>query len=155
MPGVSGVFFGALGNAGLTFSPSRRGATSATSRLWCMPRMLYFRAVHAAFWLSALGLSIGIVGTGRGGSAAIQSLPEQVDIMETRYQIKVDIRGVINSRNMILGEDLSGSDGVLARDHAQRRLSKPPSRTFSSQGSRLKWMDGRGLGLGIGEKLSL
>jgi hypothetical protein len=65
------------------------------------------RAVHAAFALSALGLSIGIVGTGRVGSALIQSLLEQATILEKRFQIKISIRGIINSRSMILGEDVS------------------------------------------------
>lgn len=160
MPGVSGVFFGALGNAGVNVLSISQGCDerNISAVVYAKDATRALRAVHAAFWLSALGLSIGIVGTGRVGSAVIQSLLEQVAIMETRYQIKVHIRGVINSRNMILGEDLSEVlTEKLARDHASAQaLSKPPSRTFSLSGlaSEVDGPDGDS-DLGIGEKLGL
>jgi aspartate kinase len=138
MPGVSGVFFGALGNAGVNVLSISQGCDerNISAVVYARDATRALRAVHAAFWLSALGLSIGIVGTGRVGSAVIQSLLEQTAILEKRYQIKVDIRGVINSRNMILGEDLSEVlTEKLARDHASaQERSNPPSRTFSLSG---------------------
>ncbi len=109
IPGVCGVFFGAMGTAGVNILAISQGCDelniSAVVSASDATRAL--RAVHAAFWLSALGLSIGVVGTGRVGSAVIQSLLEQTAILEKRYQIKVNIRGVINQRNMLLGEDVS------------------------------------------------
>ena len=111
MPGVAGVFFSAMGNAGVNILSISQGCNerniSAVVAASDATRAL--RAVHAAFWLSALGLSIGVVGTGRVGSAVLQSLLEQTAILEQRYQIKVNIRGVINQRNMLLGEDLSNT----------------------------------------------
>merc|ERR1711988_1841821 len=129
IPGVCGVFFGAMGTAGVNILAISQGCDerniSAVVSASDATRAL--RAVHAAFWLSALGLSIGVVGTGRVGSAVIQSLLEQTAILEKRYQIKVDIRGVINSRNMILGEDLSEVlTEKLARDHASAQERSSP-----------------------------
>jgi hypothetical protein len=67
------------------------------------------RAVHSAFWLSSLELSIGIVGTGRVGSALLQTLLSNLTMLEARLGLRVKIRGVANSRKMLLGEDLTGS----------------------------------------------
>lgn len=156
MPGVSGVFFGALGNAGINVLSISQGCDerNISAVVYAKDATRALRAVHAAFWLSSLGLSIGIVGTGRVGSAVIQSLLEQTAIMEKRYKIKVDIRGVINSRNMALGEDLSGVlTEKLARDHASSARS--PGRTFSLEGLSSDVDSSADSNKGMGEKKGL
>ena len=64
------------------------------------------RAVHAAFWLSSLDLSIGVVGVGRVGSAVLQSLIDQITVLSDRFGINMNIRGIANSRRMLLGDNL-------------------------------------------------
>ena len=111
MPGVAGLFFGALGDASVNVLSIAQGCDerniSAVVQTKDATRAL--RAVHAAFWLSSLELSIGIVGTGRVGSALLQALLENLDILEQRLGLRVKIRGVANFRKMLLGEDLTGS----------------------------------------------
>ena len=48
-------------------------------------------------------LFLGIVGTGRVGSAVIQSLIEQSEILGQRFGLNIKVRGIANSRKMILG----------------------------------------------------
>lgn len=111
MPGVAGLYFGALGDASINVLSIAQGCDerniSAVVHTKDATRAL--RAVHSAFWLSSLELSIGIVGTGRVGSALLQALLENLDILEQRLGLRVKIRGVANSRKMLLGEDLTGS----------------------------------------------
>jgi len=111
MPGVAGLFFGALGDASINVLSISQGCDerniSAVVHSKDATRAL--RAVHSAFWLSSLELSIGIVGTGRVGSALLQALLENLDMLEARLGLRVKIRGVANSRKMLLGEDLTGS----------------------------------------------
>jgi aspartokinase/homoserine dehydrogenase 1 len=65
--------------------------------------------VHSAFWLSALNLNIGIVGTGRVGSEVVMAILEQLDLLGVRFGLKIAIRGIANSRKMLLDEDLGPS----------------------------------------------
>jgi hypothetical protein len=106
------------------------------------------RAVHSAFWLSSLELSIGIVGTGRVGSALLQTLLENLDILEQRLGLKVKIRGVANSRKMLLAEDLSVSlRDVMSYFDTDQYAGLP---TYSSCGAPAAGGDGGGGGGGGG-----
>lgn len=131
MPGVAGLFFGALGDASVNVLSIAQGCDerniSAVVQTKDATRAL--RAVHAAFWLSSLELSIGIVGTGRVGSALLQALLENLDILEQRLGLRVKIRGVANSRKMLLGEDLTGSlREILSyfKENATTSVNAPP-----------------------------
>lgn len=110
MPGVSGIFFGALGTAQVNVLSIAQGCDerniSAVVYSHEAPRAL--RAVHAAFWLSSLEINIGILGTGRVGSAVVQNLLDQAKLLEERFSLRLKIRGITNSTKMILGDDLMG-----------------------------------------------
>mmetsp|Transcript_13662 Transcript_13662/g.22791 ORF Transcript_13662/g.22791 Transcript_13662/m.22791 type:complete len:919 (+) Transcript_13662:124-2880(+) len=111
LPGVSGLFFGALGDASINVLSISQGCDerNISAVVYSCDATRALRAVHASFWLSSLELSIGIVGTGRVGSALLQGLLEHLELLEDRLGIKLKIRGVCNSRKMLLGEDLSDS----------------------------------------------
>ena len=109
MPGVSGVFFGALGDAGINILSISQGCDerNISAVVYGSEATRALRAVHSAFWLSSLDLNIGVLGTGRVGSALLQSLLEQMEVLGARFGLNVKIRGVANSRNMVLGDDLA------------------------------------------------
>jgi len=111
MPGVSGVFFGALGDAGINILSISQGCDerNISAVVYGSEATRALRAVHSAFWLSSVELSIGVLGTGRVGSALLQSLLEHMEVLGARFGLKVKIRGVANSRHMVLGDDLSSS----------------------------------------------
>jgi aspartokinase/homoserine dehydrogenase 1 len=109
VPGVSGIFFGALGTAKVNILSVAQGCDerNISAVVDTSQAAKALRAVHAAFWLSSLDLSVALIGTGRVGSAIIQMLINQVRIMEDRFGIKINIRAVANSKKMILSKDLT------------------------------------------------
>lgn len=108
-PGIAGVFFAALGAARVNILSIAQGCDerNISAVVYSSDATRALRAVHSAFWLSSMDISIGIIGTGRIGSAVIKTLLEQIHLIEDRFGIKLNIRGVINSRKMCLGENLS------------------------------------------------
>lgn len=108
-PGVSGIFFGALGEASINVLSISQGCDekNISAVVYSKDATRALRAVHSAFWLSSLDLSIGIVGTGKVGSAVIITLLEQLSILNKQFGINIKIRGIANSRVMLLGENLT------------------------------------------------
>jgi aspartokinase/homoserine dehydrogenase 1 len=110
-PGVSGLFFGALGSASVSILSISQGCDerniSAVVHSKDATRAL--RAVHSAFWLSSLELSVAVIGTGRVGSALLTTLLENLNLLSNRFDVKLKIVGIANSRKMILGDDLTTS----------------------------------------------
>lgn len=60
-PGVSGIFFGALGNSSINILSISQGCDerNISAVVYTKDATKALRAVHAAFWLSSLDLSIG------------------------------------------------------------------------------------------------
>ena len=108
MPGVSGIFFGALGDARINVLSISQGCDerNISAVVYGRDATRALRAVHSAFWLSSLDLSIGIVGTGRVGSAVLQAIMEQIQMLTERFGISLNIRGIANSKKMLLGTNL-------------------------------------------------
>lgn len=108
MPGVSGIFFGALGDARINVLSISQGCDerNISAVVYGKDATRALRAVHSAFWLSSLDLSIGIVGTGRVGSAVLQAVMEQIQMLSERFGINLNIRGIANSKKMLLGANL-------------------------------------------------
>lgn len=109
MPGVSGLFFGALGGAQVNVLSVAQGCDerNISAVVYMRDAAKALRAVHAAFWLSALEINICIVGAGRVGSAVIQTILDQSSILERRFGLNIKLRGVANSSHMLTGTDLS------------------------------------------------
>lgn len=100
MPGVSGIFFGALGKAKINIYSIAQGCDerNISAVVPGVDASRALRAVHAAFWLSSIEISIGLVGTGRVGSAFLCTLLEQIKVLSERFSLNIKIRGITNSK---------------------------------------------------------
>lgn len=129
-PGVSGIFFSALGDASINILSISQGCDekNISAVVYASDATKALKAVHSAFLLSSLDLSIGIVGTGRVGSAVILTLLEQIELLNHQFGLNIKIRGIANSNSMILGEDLTENLKTLLDD-----FFPPPSASLSSK----------------------
>lgn len=59
------------------------------------------------------------------GSAVIQSLMEQRILLKKRFGINIHIRGIANSRSMLLGDDLG--DDLIGEDPSLHTLPPYPN----------------------------
>lgn len=127
MPGVSGIFFGALGDASINVLSISQGCDerNISAVVYAKDATRALRAVHSAFWLSSLDLNIGIIGTGRIGSALLQTLLDQLRNISERFDLNVNIRGVANSKKMLLGENLT--DNLKSKLHLFNCSSMKPT----------------------------
>lgn len=108
--GVSGIFFDALGKARINVLAISQGCDerniSAVVHADESGRAL--KAVHAAFWLSSQVLTIGIVGsTGKVGNCLLQTILDTREMLKERFDIDIQVRGVMSSRKMLLAENLN------------------------------------------------
>jgi aspartokinase/homoserine dehydrogenase 1 len=105
-PGVSGRFFGAMGSAGINIRAIAQGSSerniSAVISQEDSARAL--RAAHAAFYLSNLTLSIGIIGTGLIGSEFLRQLRAQEEYLRKERKLDVQVRAIANSKKMLLSD---------------------------------------------------
>ena len=107
MPGVAGIFFGALGAAGINVLSISQGCDerNISAVVYAKDSAKALRAAHSAFWLSSQNISVGIIGTGRVGHAVVQTLTEQIRVLEERFGLTVSIRGVASSTTMVLDDE--------------------------------------------------
>jgi bifunctional aspartokinase / homoserine dehydrogenase 1 len=118
--GMAGKFFSALGKAGISVRAIAQGSSerniSAVIEQAEATRAL--RAVHSAFYLSNQTLSIGVIGTGLIGGALLSQLQTRIEELKRHRGIDLRVRGVMNSRQMIL------ADRHLALDRWRDELSE-------------------------------
>ena len=109
VPGVSGIFFGALGGASVNILSISQGCDerNIAAVVYTKDSTKALRAVHSAFWLSSLEVSVAIVGVGRVGSALLKALIDNLSLLSKRFDLKIKIVGIANSKKMILAEDLT------------------------------------------------
>jgi bifunctional aspartokinase / homoserine dehydrogenase 1 len=135
MPGVSGKFFGALGNAHINVRAIAQGASERNISVVVEGKETEraLRATHASFYLSPHTLSIGVIGPGTVGQVLLDQLASQRDRLMHDFNIDLRVRGILRSRQMRLAatgielphwreELLSGSEPAnLARfvEHVQ------------------------------------
>ncbi len=104
--GVAGQFFSALGKAGVNVRAIAQGSSerniSAVVEQHEATKAL--RALHSAFYLSSQTLSIGVIGTGLIGGTFLDQLTARVHELRTERGIDLRVRGIMNSRKMILHE---------------------------------------------------
>lgn len=116
--GMAGKFFSALGKAGVNVRAIAQGSSerniSAVIEQHEATKAL--QAVHSAFYLSAQTLSIGVIGTGLIGSTFLGQLNRRMVTLRSRRGIDLRVRGIMNSRKMLLHDrqlDLAGWDDKL------------------------------------------
>lgn len=127
MPGVSGIFFGALGKAKINVLSTAQGCDerNISAVVHGSDAAKALRAVHSAFWLSYLEISIGVIGTGRVGSAVLQTLIDQLPFLNERFSLNLKIRGIANSTRMLLGDDLEHTLKSTLQNFFEGRSAKP------------------------------
>jgi aspartokinase/homoserine dehydrogenase 1 len=125
-PGVAGRFFDALGKAGVNIRAIAQGSSerNISAVIGSEDSLRALRSVHSAFYLSNHTLSVGLIGTGLIGKAFLRQLQGQVEFMKKERGIDLRIRGIMDSKRMLLSESgipldswqtLLSTDGV-ARD---------------------------------------
>ena len=118
--GVAGKFFSALGKAGINVRAIAQGSSerniSAVIKQAEATKAL--RAIHSAFYLSNQTLSIGVIGTGLIGGTLLRQLQTRIEELKRHRGIDLRVRGVMNSREMIL------ADRHLALDRWRDELAR-------------------------------
>jgi len=111
--GVAGQFFSALGKAGINVRAIAQGSSerniSAVIEQHEATKAL--RAIHSAFYLSNQTLSIGVIGTGLIGGTLLNQLQTRIDDLKRNRGIDLRVRGIMNSRQMILADRHVALDG--------------------------------------------
>ena len=102
--GMSGKFFSALGKAGVNVRAIAQGSSerniSAVIEQHEATKAL--RALHSAFYLSSQTLSIGVIGAGLIGRTFLDQLAARLPELRRERGIDLRVRGIMNSRKMIL-----------------------------------------------------
>jgi len=111
--GMAGQFFSALGKAGVNVRAIAQGSSerniSAVIEQHEATKAL--RALHSAFYLSSQTLSIGVIGAGLIGGTFLDQLTARVQELRTERGIDLRVRGIMNSRKMILHDEQFRLDG--------------------------------------------
>lgn len=104
--GVSARLFGALGAAGVSIRAIAQGSSERNISvvLSAGDAVKALRAVHAGFYLSRQTISIGVIGTGNVGGALLDQIAREAGRLREELSIDLRIRGVMNSRKMLLHE---------------------------------------------------
>ena len=150
MPGVSGIFFGALGDARINVLSISQGCDerNISAVVYGIDATRALRAVHSAFWLSSLEISIGLVGAGRVGTALLQTIVEQTEVFTKRFGIKLNIRFIASSKKIIKGENLiiDLKEKLISLDSYRADPTRALKKTFSNVSYRdiTQYMDSDG-----------
>jgi bifunctional aspartokinase / homoserine dehydrogenase 1 len=102
--GVAGKFFSALGKADVNVRAIAQGSSerNISAVIGQHEATKALRAVHSAFYLSSQTLSLGVIGTGLIGGTFLNQLKRQVDSLRDQRNIDLRVRGIMNSRKMLL-----------------------------------------------------
>eukprot|EP00903_Cladosiphon_okamuranus_P016316 g15048.t1 len=104
--GVSGRFFEAMGSASINVLAIAQGCSERNISCVVEQRQSAkaLRAAHAAFLLSHLTVSVGLVGAGTIGASLLAMLVDQTDVLRTQFHLDLQIRAVANADKMFLSE---------------------------------------------------
>lgn len=105
-PGISGIFFGALGKAHVNVRAIAQGSSerniSAVIKDQDSRRAL--RALHAGFFLSNQALSVGVFGPGNIGGTLLDQIAMEAKRLNDEFGVDIRIRAIANSTKMLLDE---------------------------------------------------
>ena len=104
--GMAGKFFSALGKAGINVRAIAQGSSerNISAVIQQAEATKALRAIHSAFYLSNQTLSIGVIGTGLIGGTLLRQLQSRIEELKRDRGIDLRVRGVMNSRRMILAD---------------------------------------------------
>lgn len=124
-PGVAAKVFSALGNAGVNIRAIAQGASERNISL-VVDQGHAARAlgsVHSGFYLSPYTISLGLIGPGLVGSALMEQLASQTARLASQSKVDIRLRGVMSSRQMLLGSSPIPFDSWKA---SFAQSSRPP-----------------------------
>lgn len=104
--GMAGKFFSALGKAGINVRAIAQGSSerNISAVVEQAEATKALRAIHSAFYLSNQTLSIGVIGAGLIGGTLLGQLQTRIEELKRDRGIDLRVRGVMNSRQMILAD---------------------------------------------------
>jgi aspartokinase/homoserine dehydrogenase 1 len=105
--GVSGKFFSSLGKAGVNVRAIAQGSseTNISVVIKGSDSKKALRALHAGFFLSKQALSVGLFGPGNIGGTLLDQISNESVRLKEQFGLDIHIRGIANSRKMLLDED--------------------------------------------------
>ncbi len=114
--GVAAKFFSALAGASVNIAAIAQGSSERNISVVIDAEQVHraIRAAHGAFYLSALTVSVGVIGIGHVGSAFLQQLSGELSRLHKNANLDIRIRGVARSGKMLLSEQ-----GISATDWHQ------------------------------------
>jgi aspartokinase/homoserine dehydrogenase 1 len=115
--GVSGKFFSSLGKAGVNVRAIAQGSseTNISVVIKGSDSKKALRALHAGFFLSKQALSVGLFGPGNIGGTLLDQISSETVRLKEQFGLDIHIRGIANSRKMLLDEE-----GIDLDDWRQR-----------------------------------
>ncbi|MBT7608486.1 MAG: bifunctional aspartate kinase/homoserine dehydrogenase I [Bacteriovoracaceae bacterium] len=115
--GVSGSFFGALARAHVNIRMIAQGSSERNISV-VIDKVNVDRAlnvVHSAFYLSHQTISVGLVGVGLIGGTLMKQIKSQKDILMEQFDIDLRVRGICDSKKMLLGGPCSLNELDLSK----------------------------------------
>ncbi len=105
--GIAGKFFSSLGRAGVNVIAIAQGSseTNISAVIKSEDSKKALRALHARFFLSKQALSVGLIGPGSIGSTLLAQIASESERLKTQFGLDIHIRGIANSRQMLLDRD--------------------------------------------------
>jgi bifunctional aspartokinase / homoserine dehydrogenase 1 len=116
--GVSGSFFGALARSHVNIRMIAQGSSERNISVVIDKKDVdrALNVVHAAFYLSHQTLSVGLVGVGLIGGTLMKQIKAQKEILLKQFDLDLRVRGICNSKNMLLAEPCSLDEHRLEQE---------------------------------------
>lgn len=105
IPGIAGRVFNALGRNGINIVAIAQGSSERNISFVVDKKneRKAMNTLHDAFFLSGVKtMNLFLVGTGLIGSTLLKLISEQADELYKEYQIDVNLRGIANSKQMLI-----------------------------------------------------
>jgi aspartokinase/homoserine dehydrogenase 1 len=121
-PGIAARLFDALARAGINVRAIAQGASERNISVAIASRQASraLRAVHAGFYLSALTLSIGVVGPGQVGRALLGQVAAVADRLRREANLDLRVRAIADSRHLLAeGQSIALEDWKAKLDAAE------------------------------------
>jgi aspartokinase/homoserine dehydrogenase 1 len=105
--GVAGKFFDTLAKANINIRAIAQGSSERNISVVINSSDINkaLQASHAGFYLSDKVISVGLIGPGGIGSTFLNQIAEIRENIKQRYHVDICIRGIMNSRKMLLTND--------------------------------------------------
>lgn len=104
--GVSAKFFDALARASVNIKAIAQGSSERNISVVIDADQAHraLRAAHSAFYLSALTVSVGVIGVGHVGADLMLQLSSELSRLHQKANLDIRVRGVARTKKMVLTE---------------------------------------------------